>query len=259
VFSFPFANLALIRDVELVCRGHRSQAVFFVTVSILQPASDVNQRFSHKMRNTMTNTFASITRLGALIAFVLLTTSIAFAQSQATTGNIEGRVTDPNGAAVPGATVTATNQETALAKSAATDDGGNYRIIFLPPGKYRVTTSGAQGFAPADYGNVTVTVGGQTPLEIQLKVGATTTMVDISAGGQVVETTQTSVSTTINQKSIENLPINGRNFQQSSGRWRGQQQHFLWPGSGPRRRAPALPILGRVGAGISGESEWLFG
>ena len=161
----------------------------------------------------MTNTFASITRLGALIAFVLLTTSIAFAQSQATTGNIEGRVTDPNGAAVPGATVTATNQETALAKSAATDDGGNYRIIFLPPGKYRVTTSGAQGFAPADYGNVTVTVGGQTPLEIQLKVGATTTMVDISAGGQVVETTQTSVSTTINQKSIENLPINGRNFQ----------------------------------------------
>jgi outer membrane receptor protein involved in Fe transport len=161
----------------------------------------------------MTNTFASITRLCALIASVLLTTSIAFAQSQATTGNIEGRVTDPNGAAVPGVTVTATNQETALAKSTAADDSGNYRIIFLPPGKYRVTTSGAQGFAPADYGNVTVTVGSQTPLDIQLRVGATTTMVDIAAGGQVVETTQTSVSTTINQKSIENLPINGRNFQ----------------------------------------------
>src|SRR5712692_769920 len=164
------------------------------------------------MRKPMHKTFASMTRLSALIASVLLTTSIAFAQSQATTGNIEGRVVDPNGAAVPGATVTATNQETALAKSAATDDGGNYRIIFLPPGKYRVTTSGAQGFAPADYGNVTVTVGGQTPLDIQLKVGGTTTMVDVSAEGQIVETTRTGVSSTINERAIQNLPVNGRNF-----------------------------------------------
>src|SRR5438094_2532894 len=124
----------------------------------------------------MTRKLASITQPFALIACLLLAAIAAFGQSQATTGNIEGRVTDPNGAAVPGVTVTATNQETALAKSAAADDGGNYRIIFLPPGKYRVTTSGAQGFAPADYGNVTVTVGSQTPLEIQLKLGGTTTM-----------------------------------------------------------------------------------
>ena len=152
------------------------------------------------------------TSLGLLVAAIMLAAVTAFPQSQATTGNIEGRVIDPNGAAVPAVNVTATNQETGLAKTADTDAEGIYRITFLPPGKYRVTTAGASGFAGADYGNVTVTVGGQTPLDIQLKVGGTTTMVDVAAEGQVVETTRTSVSSTVNERAIENLPVNGRNF-----------------------------------------------
>jgi outer membrane receptor protein involved in Fe transport len=146
-----------------------------------------------------------------LILFAGLAVTVA-AQSQATTGNIEGRVTDPNGAAVPNMAVTATNQDTGLAKTANSDDEGNFRITFLPPGRYRVTTAGTQGFAGADYGNVVVTVGGQTPLDIQLKLGGTTTMVDVAAEGQIVETTRTSVSSTINERAIQNLPVNGRNF-----------------------------------------------
>ncbi len=160
----------------------------------------------------MISKFASFTRSFALIACLLLAAIAAFPQSQATTGNIEGRVTDPNGAAVPTVTITATNQENGLTKSTNADEGGNYRITFLPPGKYRVTTTGAQGFAGADFGNVTVTVGGQTPLDIQLKLGTTTTMVDVAAEGQIVETTRTSVSSTINERAIQNLPVNGRNF-----------------------------------------------
>ena len=119
---------------------------------------------------------------------------MVFAQSQATTGNVEGRVVYPNGAAVPAVTITATNQETGLAKSANTDEDGIYHILFLPPGKYRVTTSGGQGFAGADFSNVVVTVGGKTPLDIELKVGGQTTMVDIAAEGQIVETTRSSIS-----------------------------------------------------------------
>src|SRR3989442_10212350 len=114
----------------------------------------------------MTRKFASIINLFALIACLLLAATAAFAQSQATTGNIEGRVTDPHGAAVPTVTITATNQETGLAKTANTDEEGIYRLLFLPPGKYRVTTSGAQGFAGSDFSNVTVTVGGKTPPDI---------------------------------------------------------------------------------------------
>ena len=160
----------------------------------------------------MTRQFASIVQPFTLIACLLLAAIAAFPQSQATTGNIEGRVTDPNGAAVPAVTITATNQETGLTKTANADSEGIYRILFLAPGKYRVTTSGVQGFAGADYGNVTVTVGGQTPLDIQLKVSGTITMVDVAAEGQIVETTRTSVSSTVNERAIQNLPVNGRNF-----------------------------------------------
>src|SRR6185503_18826968 len=116
----------------------------------------------------MTRNVPSVFKLFALISCLLLAAIAAFPQSQATTGNIEGRVTDPNGAAVPSVTITATNQETGLTKNANADSEGIYRILFLAPGKYRVTTSGVQGFAGADYSNVTVTVGGQTPLDIQL-------------------------------------------------------------------------------------------
>src|SRR5437016_1889594 len=155
---------------------------------------------------------ASFSKFCLALAGISLSAAAALAQSQATTGNIEGRVTDPNGAAVPGVTVTATNQETALAKSAETDSEGVYQIIFLPPGKYRVTSTAAKGFAAGDFSNVIVTVGGKTPLDIQLQVGATTTMVDVAAEGQIVETTRSSVASTINDRAIQNLPVNGRNF-----------------------------------------------
>ncbi len=160
----------------------------------------------------MSTESALLFRVCGLVFCLLMFGTASLAQSQATTGNIEGRVMDPNGAAVPGVTVTATNQETSLAKSAQSNDEGLYRISFLQPGRYKVETSGVQGFAPASFGNVVVTVGGHTPLDIQLGVSATTAMVDISAEGQIVETTRTSVSSTINERAIQNLPVNGRNF-----------------------------------------------
>src|SRR6476646_8208892 len=151
-------------------------------------------------------------RLGLLVSFILLSVITVFAQSQANTGNIDGRVSDPNGAGVPNVTVTATNEATAISKSAETKEDGTYRISFLVPGTYKVATSGAQGFAPASFTNVVVTVGGQTPLDIQLTIGTTTTMVDIAVEGQVVETTRTSVSSVVNERAIQNLPVNGRNY-----------------------------------------------
>jgi hypothetical protein len=151
-------------------------------------------------------------RLCLLLTVLLSAFVPAFAQSQANTGNIEGRVADPNNAAIPGVIITATNQATGLSKTGQTNDDGYYRVTFLPPGNYNVATSGAQGFAPSSFTNVVVTVGGQTPLDIQLNVSATTAMVDIAAEGQVVETGRTSVSSVVNERAIQNLPVNGRNF-----------------------------------------------
>src|SRR5712671_6587169 len=160
----------------------------------------------------MSKNFASVTKLGAVITCVVFSAMVAFAQSQATSGNIEGRVTDPNGAAVPGVTVTATNQETGFAKTADTNAEGIFSITFLPPGKYRVTMPASKGFAAAEFSNVTVTVGSKTPLDIELKIGGATTIIDVASEGEIVETTRTSVASTINERAIENLPVNGRNF-----------------------------------------------
>ena len=160
----------------------------------------------------MTKNSARSARLCLFVALILSTSVTAFGQSQANTGNIEGRVSDPNNAGVPAVTVTATNQATGLSKSAQSNDDGIYRITFLPPGNYNVTTSGAQGFVPSSFTNVVVTVGGQTPLDIQLSISGTISMVDISAEGQVVETSRTSVSSVINERAIQNLPVNGRNY-----------------------------------------------
>ncbi len=154
-------------------------------------------------------------RFCALVVLSLVLAVTAFAQSQATTGNIEGRIVDPNGAAVPGSTVTATNQQTGLEKTATSDSEGNYRIILLPPGTYTVRAAG-QGFTQSEFRDVAVTVGSKTPLDVGLSVGGTSGVVTVTSEAPVVETTRTSVATTINQRSIENLPINGRNFQDFS-------------------------------------------
>ena len=103
-----------------------------------------------------------------LLALLVLATAIsAFAQSQATTGNIEGTVVDPNGALVPNVAVTATNVDTGFEKTAQTNEDGTFVLSFLQPGNYKVTTEAVSGFAPATYENVKVTVGSKNTLQIK--------------------------------------------------------------------------------------------
>jgi outer membrane receptor protein involved in Fe transport len=160
----------------------------------------------------MRNQVAPVVKFVFLLTFIASVCFGAFAQSQANSGNIEGHVADPNGAVVAGATVTATNEQTGLQKSTTTKDDGTFSIILLPPGVYTVVVS-APGFSSAEVKDVTVTVGSHAPVDVALSVGSTTATVTITEPVPLVETTRTSVATTINQTSIDNLPINGRNFQ----------------------------------------------
>src|SRR5436853_7822569 len=89
---------------------------------------------------------------------ILLFAGNVFAQSQATTGNIEGRVLDPNGAVVPNVNVSATNQENGFGKTVLADAEGNYIMVLLPPGRYKVEARAASGFKPSIYENVPVSV-----------------------------------------------------------------------------------------------------
>jgi hypothetical protein len=152
-----------------------------------------------------------VTWLLALAGGLFFLAATGLAQSQATAGNIEGRVLDQNGAAIANAGVTARNQQTGLERTTTADGGGNYRFVLLPPGQYTLNAT-ANGFAGAALTNITVSIGGTASLDITLAAGGASVTVDVAAEGQVVETSRTSVSTTVDQRAIENLPVNGRNY-----------------------------------------------
>lgn len=152
-----------------------------------------------------------ISRFFALIVTLFMLATIALAQSQATTGNIEGRVLDPKSAAVPGAMITAVNQDTGFEKTVTTTDEGTFSLVLLPPGVYTVRAN-ANGFTQSDVKDVSVTVGGKTFLDVSLTVGGASGQVTVTSEAPSIEPGNTSISTTVNARAIENLPVNGRNY-----------------------------------------------
>src|SRR2546428_356235 len=135
----------------------------------------------------------------------------AMAQSQATTGQIAGTVVDNQGAAITGATVKAINTQTGLTQSVTSGDDGLYRLVLLPPGIYKVTGE-ASGFAATTVDNVEVTVGRTIDIKITMGVSGVQEVVNVTAGAIQVQTTRSEADAVLNQRAIDNLPINGRRF-----------------------------------------------
>ncbi len=148
------------------------------------------------------------TKLRNSILLILLLTTLASAQTFR--GTILGTVSDPNGAVVAGAKVTAKNTSTGLERSVVTDEAGNYTIPELPIGPYEVRVE-QSGFAPATVTNVTVEVAGERRVDVNLAVAAQENLVTIAPNVQV-ETTTNTLGGTISTKAVADLPINGRDF-----------------------------------------------
>jgi outer membrane receptor for ferrienterochelin and colicin len=132
-----------------------------------------------------------------------------FAQSQASTGQITGVITDPNGSVVPSTTVTITNKGNNATQTATTTDEGIYRFVLLQPGNYTVKAN-ASGFAEQTL-DVEVQVGRTTDANFTLGAASATAQVEVTAEG--VQTTQSNNDAVLNETAIQNLPINGRRFQ----------------------------------------------
>lgn len=147
---------------------------------------------------------------GGLLLSLFLSAAV-FAQSQATTGLIQGTVVDPNGAVISGASVTVKNTGTGFERTVTSNSDGFFSAPLLPLGKYRVTAT-ASGFTDSIFENVEVNIGQTLSLKVEMKIGGTVTTVDVSADPEGVETARTELSTQINQRSVENLPINRRDF-----------------------------------------------
>src|SRR5947209_12843303 len=130
------------------------------------------------------------------------------AQSTAT---LQGTVTDPQGAVVPNAKVTVRSQATGAERTAQTDADGNYQVASLQPGLYRVEVQ-AQGFQAQAASDLSVEVARTVVQNFQLTVGSVTQEVTVTAVPPVVETATTSVGTVINQRTVQEIPLNGRHF-----------------------------------------------
>ena len=138
-------------------------------------------------------------------------TEPAAAQSGLGSGRIEGTVLDSSGATVVGAGVTAQNDSTGVSATQMSDSNGYFLFPYLSPGTYHVSIEKA-GFKTTKLANVVVEVGTTVSLRPQLAVGSVDTKVEVSADAPLVDTTRSSVSSVIGQSSIENLPLNGRDF-----------------------------------------------
>ena len=140
-----------------------------------------------------------------------LTVSAVWAQSEAGAGTVNGAVTDPTGASVADARVTATNKATGLVRESTTTAAGVYSFVRLPAGVYDVRFE-FKGFKTATRPDVPVNVGTVATLDIVLEVGQTSESVTVSGELPVVETTRSQASTLVGEKFIRDLPVNGRNF-----------------------------------------------
>ena len=131
--------------------------------------------------------------------------------SQINTADLQGVITDPANASVGDATVRVENRETGLARETKTRENGDYLFLALPPGHYKVSVDAA-GFRPAVVEDVVLTIGQQAQLSFKLEISTVVEALVISADAAVVETTRTSVATTVDQRAIENLATNGRSY-----------------------------------------------
>ena len=136
----------------------------------------------------------------------------AIAQTQITTGVIQGTITDSTGAVLPGVDVEARNVDTNLARSRTTDRDGRFVFLQLPPGRYTVTLT-LSGFATLVQEDIVLTVGQAVTLSSEMKISGVAETVTVSTTTPTIETTRTAAASTLNETTIESTPILGRKFE----------------------------------------------
>lgn len=168
------------------------------------------------LRRRLHRAFAQLPRLTraashlalCLVAFFALST-VAF--SQADQGTIVGLVQDPTGAVIPNAAVTLTNTDTGLALTATTDSSGNYVFSPIKIGNYKVTVA-APGFSTTTQENIQLHVQDRVEVNVKLKTGESNTTVTVTEAPPLLQTEEGSTGQVIESKTINDTPLNGRNW-----------------------------------------------
>ncbi len=215
--------------------------------------------FGGDMRSSLRGTALA---LGAMIAMFLLSTPLF---SQSNTGRILGNVTDQSGGTIADATVTVANVQTGVVRNLTTDTAGEYAAPNLLPGSYSVRAT-AKGFKTIERAGILLEIDKDIRVDLVLQPGATEETVTVTGEAMLVETTNSTLGGTLSNDTINDLPLNGRNFQyllalrpgveqypgggswtQSSNGLRGEDQNWVMDGLDNNESLQGLPVLNSPG------------
>jgi len=182
---------------------------------------------------------------------------VARLSAQGVTATILGTVTDSSGAAIPGAAVQVKNLGTGVTIPSQTDGQGRYRVPDLPVGEYEAQSS-KDGFSTVVHKGITLTVGEQAVVDFSLAVGQTQQTVTVEGAVTQVETTNSTVSSLVNQTQMRELPLNGRNFEQLIQLAPGVQNYYagsaaVGTGTGANMREGRDPAISVAGSRPEGQ------
>ena len=149
--------------------------------------------------------------LALALAVVTLLLNAVILQAQVDTGSITGSISDPSGAVVGGAKVTMTNEGTGASLSTTTRSDGIYEFSPVRIGSYKLEAS-APGFKTLVQVHVVVDVSARVEENFRLQTGAVSETVEVTSAAPVLQAEDASVGQVINQRSVNDLPLNGRNF-----------------------------------------------
>ena len=181
--------------------------------------------------------------LTALI-FICAATLTSLAQADVSSATVKGTVTDPQGAAVPNATVTVKDLDQGAIRTAATDSSGEFQVRLVRPGLHDITVE-ARGFAQYLLKDIQLTVGQTATFEIKLQVAGVRTEMVVTTSAPLIEIERTQQANTIESRQVENLPNVGRTF---------ANYVYTLPGVS-NSNAPRAQLAGRItGFGTSGFS-----
>src|SRR5438876_13402 len=147
------------------------------------------------------------------LAGMLMFLSGARALAQVTTGNISGTVKDSSGAVLPGVEVAILNDETGISRTVITEETGRYSVPSLNPGSYRVTATHT-GFQTGVRSGIVLTVGREVVVDLSLTVGSVTETVEVRGEAPLVEATTGTLGSLVDERTIRQLPLNGRSWDQ---------------------------------------------
>jgi hypothetical protein len=147
------------------------------------------------------------------MTLVICLFSALFVRAQQTTGDIVGTVTDVSGAPIPRAMVSIANLGTHIQRTAVTNETGEYVVNLLQPGEYSLKVE-SNGFKTFTVPSLTLQGGDRARFNAQLAVGATSETITVEADATALQTDSSIISSTIGEKSVDDLPLNGRNLVQ---------------------------------------------